>query len=151
MNYWSNPDIADTSVIQFLMWILIPRVLKIGGCLGALSSFSLAVKHTMKDRSCLPLCSFPVWSAQTGPHFPLNPGKFLSAEDDPYLWQNMKNVSWRRQNPVRLCTVYMQHWKENLVPLFCKITKDTEWSSISWALFLHSISSTSARIIYNVI
>lgn len=79
---------------------------------------SLVVKHTLKVRSCLPLCSLPVWSTQTGPDFPLNPGNFLSAENDPYLWQNIKNVNWKRQNPVRPCTVYMQDWKGNPISMF---------------------------------
>lgn len=65
---------------------------RIGGCSVVLSSFSLVVKHTVKNKFHLPLCSVPVLGTKTEPHFPLRSGDFLQAVNDHSSCQNIKNV-----------------------------------------------------------
>lgn len=139
-----------------------PRAVRIDRCSVALSSFSLVIKHTVKERSCLPLCSVPVLSIN---------GISFSSE----TWWLSASSEWsllvpkpedcqdrRRQNPVSLYTVYLYDCKDDAMPLFwpgVALDSTSSWQNCQrhWVKFqfmtpfLHSIHSTSTGFLCKVI
>lgn len=131
---------------------------RIGGCSVALVSFSLVVKHTM--RQVLP--AFVPWSCFEHKGWTSFSSSIwwlsASSEWSFFMLKQEECQEWRRQNPMRLCSSYPYDWKGDTIASFwpkAVLDSASNWQNYQrhWLKFpfLHSICITLTGVLYKEI